>query len=324
MRGLRTIGLWAVTLLTVLAVSAAQAQSDFPNKPVRIVVGFTPGSVADITARVLGSRMGQILGQSVIVENKPGAGSNLAAEYVARSPKDGYTLFLPGSANIANAAINPNLSFDIIKDFAPIALVNAVSVILVVHPSLAVNNVKELIALAKSKPGELSYASTGVGSAPHFSGELFMQTTGTKLVHVPYQGSPQAATDLLAGRVQVMFSPATAVISLVQDGKLKLLASAGSKRPGILPDVPTMIESGMPDFDTAIWFGLAAPAGTPRDVIEKLSRAVREAVKSNEVVAAWRPQGVDPLEGGPDDMARLEASELKRWSVVATAAGLKK
>jgi tripartite-type tricarboxylate transporter receptor subunit TctC len=324
MRGLRTIGLWAVTLLTVLAVSAAQAQSDFPNKPVRIVVGFTPGSVADITARVLGSRMGQILGQSVIVENKPGAGSNLAAEYVARSPKDGYTLFLPGSANIANAAINPNLSFDIIKDFAPIALVNAVSVILVVHPSLAVHNVKELIALAKSKPGELSYASTGVGSAPHFSGELFMQTTGTKLVHVPYQGSPQAATDLLAGRVQVMFSPATAVISLVQDGKLKLLASAGSKRPGILPDVPTMIESGMPDFDTAIWFGLAAPAGTPRDVIEKLSRAVREAVKSNEVVAAWRPQGVDPLEGGPDDMARLEASELKRWSVVATAAGLKK
>jgi tripartite-type tricarboxylate transporter receptor subunit TctC len=316
--------LCAAILLTAWAGSTAQAQGDYPNKPVRIVVGFTPGSVADITARVLGARMGQILGQSVIVENKPGAGSNLAAEFVARSAKDGYTLFLPGSANIANAAINPNLSFDIIKDFAPIALVNAVSVILVVHPSLAVNNVKELTALAKSKPGELTYASTGIGSAPHFSGELFMQRTGTKLVHVPYQGSPQAATDLLAGRVQVMFSPATAVISLVQDGRLKLLASAGSKRPGILPDVPTMIESGMPDFDTAIWFGLAAPAGTPREVVDKLSRAVREAVKSNEVVAAWRPQGVDPVDGGPDDMARLETSELKRWSDVATAAGLKK
>ena len=140
----------------------------------------------------------------------------------------------------------------------------------------------------------------------------------------PIQGSPQAATDLLAGRVQVMFSPATAVISLVQDGKLKVLASAGSKRAGILPDLPTMIESGMPDFDTAIWFGLMAPAGTPREVIDKLSRAVREAVKSNEVVAAWRPQGVDPLDGGPDELARLIASELKRWGDVAAAAGLKK
>jgi tripartite-type tricarboxylate transporter receptor subunit TctC len=323
MRVLGRLGLWAVALL-LAAGSAAYAQSDYPNKPIRLVVGFTPGSVADITARVLGNRMGQILGQQIVVENRAGAASNLAAEFVARSAKDGYTLFLPGSANIANAAINPNLSFDIAKDFAPIALVNAVTVILAVHPSIAVNNVQELIAYAKSKPGELSYASTGLGSAPHFSGELFMQRTGTKLVHVPYPGSPQAATDLLAGRVQVMFSPATAVIALVQDGKLKVLASTGSKRAGVLPDVPTMIESGMADFDTAIWFGLTAPAGTPREVIEKLARAVREAVKSNEVVAAWRPQGVDPLDGGPDDLARLIASELKRWGDVATAAGLKK
>jgi tripartite-type tricarboxylate transporter receptor subunit TctC len=318
------MGLLAATLLAAFTGNTARAQSDYPNKPIRLVVGFTPGSVADITARVLGNRMGQILGQSIVVENRPGAGSNLAAEFVARSAKDGYTLFLPGSANIANAAINPNLPFDIAKDFAPVALVSAAAVILVVHPSLGVSNLQELIALAKSKPGELSYASTGIGSAPHFSGELFMQRTGAKLVHVPYQGSPQAATDLLAGRVQVMFSPATAVISLVQDGRLKVLASAGSKRPGILPDVPTMIESGMPDFDTAIWFGLMAPAGTPREVIDKLARTVREAVKSGDVVAAWRPQGVDPLDGGPDELAGLIASELKRWGDVATAAGLKK
>ena len=324
MRGLKTMGLLAAALLAAFAGNAARAQSDYPNKPIRMVVGFTPGSVADITARVLGNRMGQILGQSVVVENRPGAGSSLAAEFVARSAKDGYTLFLPGSANIANAAINPNLPFDIAKDFAPIGLVSAAAVILVVHPSLAVNNIQELIALAKSKPGELSYASTGIGSAPHFSGELFMQRTGTKLVHVPYQGSPQAATDLLAGRVQVMFSPATAVISLVQDGRLKVLASAGGKRPGILPEVPTMIESGMPDFDTAIWFGLMAPAGTPREAIDKLARGLREAVKSSDIVAAWRPQGVDPLDGGPDELARLIASELKRWGAVATAAGLKK
>jgi tripartite-type tricarboxylate transporter receptor subunit TctC len=319
MRGLRIV----VGALALFAgIVGAQAQSDFPNKPIHLVVGFTPGSVADITARVLGNKMGQLLGQQFVVENRVGAGSSLAAEYVARAPKDGYTLYLPGSANIANAAINPKLPFDIIKDFAPIGLVNSAAVILVVHPSLNVNNVQELIALVKSKPGELSYASTGIGSAPHFSGELFMQRTGTKLVHVPYPGSPQAATDLLAGRVQIMFSPATAVIALVNAGKLKVLASTGAKRPGILPDVPTMIESGMPDFDTAIWFGLTAPAGTPAAVVGKLAPALREAVKAPEVVAAWRPQGVDPLDGGADALAKLNATELKRWTEVAAAAGL--
>jgi tripartite-type tricarboxylate transporter receptor subunit TctC len=310
--------------VTLVAAATAQAQDDYPNKPVHLVVGFTPGSVADITARVVGNKMGQLLGQQFVIENKVGAGSSIAAEYVARSPKDGYTLYLPGSANIANAAINPKLSFDIIRDFAPIGLVNSAAVILVVHPSLAVDNVQELIALLKSKPGELSYISTGIGSAPHFSAELFMQRTGTKMVHVPYPGSPQAATDLLAGRVQIMFSPATAVIALVKAGKLKLLASTGAKRPAIVPNVPTMIESGMPDFDTAIWFGLTAPAGTPKPVIDKLAAALHETVRAPEVIAAWRPQGVDPLDGGPDALAKLNATELKRWTDVATAAGLKK
>ena len=304
--------------------SVARAQSDYPNKPVRLVVGFTPGSVADITARVVGNRMGQLLGQQFVIENKPGAASNLAAEFVARAPKDGYTLFLPGSVNANNAAMLPNLTFDIARDFAPVALINEVAVILVVHPSVGVNNVQELIALARSKPGELTYASTGIGSAPHMSGELFMQNTGTKLVHVPYQGSPQAATDLLAGRVQVMFSPATAVISLVKSGQLKVLAASTAKRASILPDVPTMIEAGMPGFVTSIWFGLSAPAGTLADVVGKLSRAAQEAVKSADVIAAWGPQGVDPMPGGPEDYARFMASELKRWGEVASAAGLKK
>ena len=323
MRALRRLGSWAVTLL-LAAGSIAQAQSDYPNKPVRLIVGFTPGSSADITARVLGNKMSQILGQSIVVEARPGAGSNIAAEFVARAPKDGYTLFLGASANVTNAALNPNLPFDLAKDFAPIELVSTAAVILVVHPSVAANNVKELIALAKGKPGELIYASTGIGSAPHLSGELFQQTAGVKLVHVPYQGSPQAATDLLAGRVQVMFSPATAVISLVQTDKLKVLGSATAKRTGILPDVPTMIEAGMADFETSIWFGLMAPAGTPREVTDKLGKAVREAVQSPEVVNAWRPQGIDPISGGPDQFARYIASELKRWGDVATAAGLKK
>jgi tripartite-type tricarboxylate transporter receptor subunit TctC len=318
----------AVLIASVLAfgaaASSAHAQADYPNRPVRLVVGFTPGSSADITARILGNRLGQILGQQIVVESKPGAGSNLAAEFVARAPKDGYTLFLGASANVTNAAINPKLPFDIAKDFVPIALVSTAAVILVVHPSINVGSVQELIALAKSKPGELIYASTGIGSAPHLSGELFMQRAGVKLVHVPYQGSPQAATDLLAGRVQVMFSPATAVVSLVQSNQLKVLASATAKRAGILPNVPTMIEMGMPDFETSIWFGVMAPAGTPREIIDKLQRAVNEAVRSEEVINAWRPQGIDPLSGGSEQFARYIASELQRWGDVATAAGLKK
>ena len=325
MTGMKYLAAAAVALFAaMLAVPAAQAQSDYPNKPIRLVVGFIPGSSADITARVLGSRMSQILGQQIVVETKPGAGSSLAAEFVVRSPKDGYTLFMASSANITNAAINPNLPFDVAKDLAPIALINTAAVILVVHPATGVNNVQELIALAKSKPDGLTYASTGVGTAPHLSGELFNMRTGAKVLHVPYQGSPQAATDLIAGRVNMMFSPASAVVSQVQSGTLKVLGSATGKRTGILPDVPTMAEAGMPDFETSIWFGLTAPAGTPRDIIDKLARAVSEATKSPEVVNAWRPQGIDPLSGGPEEFARHIASESKRWGEVAAAAGLKK
>jgi len=316
----------AIASLVLASVSApaALSQSDYPNRPIRLIVGFIPGSAADITARVLGQRMGQILGQQFVIEGKPGAGSSLAAEFVAHSAKDGYTLFIASSANITNAAINPNLPFDMIKDFAPIALINTAAVILVVPPSTGVKSVPELIALARSKPGEVLYASTGVGTAPHLSGELFSMRTGVKLVHVPYQGSPQAATDLLAGRVTMMFSPASAVISQVEKGSLRALASAASKRPAILPNLPTMAEAGMPDFDTSIWFGLMAPAGTPRDLIDKLARAAREALATSEVVTAWGPQGIDPLSGGPEEFARHIESESKRWSEAAQAAGLKK
>jgi len=329
MQGLKRIAaaigvLMGALWVAVTFVPGAQAQSDYPNKPVRLVVGFIPGSSADITARVLGNRMGQILGQTVVVENKAGAGSSLAAEYVARSPSDGYTLFIASSANITNEAINPNLSFKMAKDFAPVALINTAAVILVVHPSLGVGSLKELIDLAKKKPDALNYASTGVGTAPHLSGELFNMRNGTKLVHVPYQGSPQAATDLIAGRVGLMFSPASAVISQVQSGALKVLASATAKRPGILPNTPTMAEAGMPDFETSIWFGLVAPAGTPKEIVDKLAKAVSEASTSSEVVASWKPQGIDPISGGPDVFGRHIANESKRWGEVAAAAGLKK
>jgi tripartite-type tricarboxylate transporter receptor subunit TctC len=312
-------------LLAMLAAGAmsASAQADYPSKPTRLIVGYPAGTMADVASRVMVNRMNQTIGQQIVIENKPGAGSNLAAEMSARAPKDGYTLYLGASANVANAAMNAKLPFDVEKDFAPVALAGAAAVVLVVNPSIGVNSVPELVALAKAKPGELNYASVGIGSALHLSAELLVQRAGIKLVHVPYQGSPQAVTDLVAGRTQLMFAPAASVVPLIQSGKLKVLASATGRRTGILPDVPTMAEIGMSDFDTSIWFGVEAPAGTPRGVIDKLEHAVREAVRSPEVVNAWRSQGVDPLDGGPDDYARLIASELKRWGAVATAAGLK-
>jgi tripartite-type tricarboxylate transporter receptor subunit TctC len=314
--------------ITVLAVALALAPlalraDDYPNRPVRLVVGFIPGSAADITARLLANHMSQTLGQQVVVETKPGAGSSLAAEYVARAPKDGYILFLGSSANLTNAAINANLSFDMVKDFSPVALATTAAVILVVHPSTGAKSLAELIALAKAQPGML-YASTGVGTAPHLSGEMFAMRIGVKLVHVPYQGSPQAVTDLLAGRTAMMFSPASAVLPHVEAGKLIALASATANRPSAAPDLPTMAEAGMSDFDTSIWFGLMAPAGTPREVIDKLAGAVREAMQSNDAKATLRAQGFDALSGGPEEFARSMEREIARWNEVARAAGLKK
>jgi tripartite-type tricarboxylate transporter receptor subunit TctC len=310
-------------LSTILSSSLALAQDAYPSRPVHLVIGFPPGAAADVTSRVLGNGMGQILGQQIVIENKPGAGSSIAAEYASHAANDGYTILLGSSSNISNQVINPNLSFDMVRDFAPIAPVASVTVVLVVNPSTNVHSVDELIALAKSKPGAVLYASVGVGSAPHFAAELFSQRAGVKLVHVPYQGSPQAIADLIAGRTMMMFSPASTVVGQIAAGKLTALASASSKRPSILPDLPTMAEAGMPDFDTGIWFGLMAPKGTPQMVIDKLAGAVQKAMHTPEAVEILRKQGIEPLNGGPDALKRFIETELARWSDVARAAGLK-
>jgi tripartite-type tricarboxylate transporter receptor subunit TctC len=323
MRGLIRFGVAIASLAFAGSIATQLRADDYPNKPVRLIVGFIPGSAADITARVLGGRMSQILGQQFVVETKPGAGSSIAADFAAHTAPDGYTLFLGSSANITNSALNSKLT-DISKDLAPIALATTVPVILVVHPSSGINSVAELIARAKSKPGEVLYASTGVGTAPHLAAELFAQRAGVTLVHVPYQGSPQAVTDLLAGRTTMMFSPASAVLGNVEAGKLKALASAAVKRPAVAPNIPTMAEAGMPDFDTSIWFGLMAPNGTPREVIDKLMRTLHEAQASSEAQAALRTNGFDMITGGPAEFAQMMQSESKRWVQVATAAGLKK
>jgi tripartite-type tricarboxylate transporter receptor subunit TctC len=312
-----------VVLAAILAAQSAQAQ-DYPNRPVHVIVGFTPGTAADITARVVGQRMSTALGQQIIVENKPGAGSNLAAEFVARAPKDGYTLLTAAISNSINAVVTTNPTFNFPGDLAPIIRLTTAANILVVHPSIGVKSVKELIELAKAKPDELTFGSSGVATGTHLSGELFKVMAGVKMVHVPYPGSPQAVTDLLAGRIQLYFAPATSVVQHIREGKLVGLASTEAKRTAVAPDLPTMSEAGLPGFDTGLWFGLMAPAGTPKDVIEKVNRVANEAIKADEVVKALNPQGLDLIGGRADEFGSFLDSEAKRWATVSQAAGLRK
>jgi tripartite-type tricarboxylate transporter receptor subunit TctC len=323
MHRVRTVAALAALLCGLLPL-VAQAQGDYPSRPVRVLVGFGPGSSADLSARILAQRLSQTLGQQFVVENRAGAGSNIATEAVARAAKDGYTLFVGTVANTINVSLAPNTSFDFQKDLAPIALVSTLPNVLVVHPSTGARTVPELVALAKAKPGELSFASSGVGTSPHLSGELFNVMAGVKLVHVPYQGSAQAVTDLLAGRTAAMFSPASTVLQHVKEGKLTALASTQLKRAGSAPELPTMDEAGLKGFDTGVWFGLMAPAGTPKEIVDKLAQAVNEALKNDEVLARLHQQGIDPLGGTPDEFTRYIGSEVKKWADVASAAGLKK
>ncbi|MGA8610585.1 MAG: tripartite tricarboxylate transporter substrate-binding protein [Xanthobacteraceae bacterium] len=265
----------------------------------------------------------RILGQQIVVENKPGAGSSIAAEYVAHATKDGYTAFLATLSIITNQIINPNAAINLLKDFAPVALLEQGAVVLVVDPASNIHSVEELIALAKSKPGQVLDA-TVIGSLPHFATELFAQRAGIKLTHVPYPGSPQTVIDVMAGRATMTFSPASTVVGQIAAGKIRPLATAAKKRAAALPDVPTMAEAGMPDFDTSLWFGLLAPAGTPRPAIDKLSVAARQAMHTPQAMASLSKQGYEPLDAGPDEFAAYMRSEIARWTDVARNAGLLK
>jgi tripartite-type tricarboxylate transporter receptor subunit TctC len=310
--------------LAALIASPAIAQDDFPNRPIKLVVGFPAGASGDLLSRAVGAKLSQTMGQQIVVENRPGASSSIAAEAAARAPKDGYTLFLGTVANVVNAAITPNLTFDFATDFAPIGLAATVPVMLVVHPSINVTSLKELIALAKSKPGEILYASSGVATTPHLAGALLNAQAGIQMRHVPYQGAPPAVTDLIAGRTHVMFSSAATVWPHVQAGKLKALAWAAPKRSAIAPDLPTVAELGMPDLDASIWFGLMAPVGTPQSVLDKLGRELNAGLKSPDLLEVLKKQGYEPLGGTPADFTRYIDAELKKWKAAANLAGVKK
>ncbi len=316
---------WIIAVAAaLLAPAAAWAQDTYPSRPVRLLVGVAPGSTADISLRLLAQKFSQILGGQFVVENRTGAGTGLAAQMVVQSPKDGYTLMYGGSANTVNATLSPNLTFDFAKDLDPVARIAAVPNILIVHPSLGVNSVAELIALAKSKPGEIFYASSGVGTSPHLSAELFNLMAGVKLSHIPYQGSSQGINDVLAGRVPVMFAPASTALPHVRSKALIALASTHAQRLKMMPELPTMSEAGLQGFETGVWNGLLAPAGTPRPVVDRLQQAASETLKSEDFLKALDANGIIPFPGSPEEMGIFIRSEIEKWGKVVVAAGMLK
>ena len=310
-------------VLVALSVfpNVALGQS-YPTSPIHIVVGFGPGSVADVVARVVGKQMEQRLGQPVVVDSKPGNSSMIAAESVVRASADGYTLFMATVAQTINPAFTRS-NFSLSGDMAPIALLGVVPNVLVAHPSVAANNVAELVAAAKAKPESFAFGTSGAGTASHLAAELFNLKAGTKILPVHYQGgSNQAMSDLLAGRITLMFNVAATLAPHVESGGLKALGMAQPKRAAILPKVPTMAEQGMAGFDAGIWIGLLAPAATPRPIIEQLSLAANEALKSEAVGTAMKAQGIDVLGGTPQQFAEFIRADTERWVNVVKAAGL--
>jgi tripartite-type tricarboxylate transporter receptor subunit TctC len=308
--------LLAATLTVLSAPALAQT---YPASPIRILVGFGPGSTADTLARLVGKHMEQAFGQPVVVENRPGNSSMIAAETVARAAPDGYTLFMATVAQTLNPAQTKS-GFDLSKQMAPVALLGVMPNMLVAHPDVPVKSLKELVALAKAKPDSLTFGTSGAGTASHLAAELFNQKAGTKIVAAHYQGgSNQALTDLLAGRITLMFNVAATLAPHVKAGKLKAIAVAQPKRAGIMPDLPTMDEAGMPGFDAGIWIGLLAPAGTPPDVIEKLSKAANDALKTEMVTKAMAAQGIDTLGGAPKEFEAFIRADIGKWNTLIAA-----
>jgi tripartite-type tricarboxylate transporter receptor subunit TctC len=299
-----------------VAGAASVAAQTYPSQPIKVLVGFGPGSAADILARLVGKQMESGLGQPVVVENRPGNSSMIAAETVARAPADGYTLFMATIANTLNPAETKS-NFNLGRDLAPIALLGIVPNVLVAHPSVPANNLQELIVLAKSKPESLTFGSSGYATASYMAAELFNADAGTKIVMVPYQGgSNQAVSDLLSGRITLMFNVAATLAPHVEAGKLKAFAVAQSKRASIMPDVPTLAEAGMRGYDAGIWIGLLAPVATQPAIIEKLSGAANDALNTATVRTALKRQGTDPLGGTPKEFADFIRADIEKWVAV--------
>lgn len=313
--------LLAVTLLFPRALAA---QTDtYPSRPIKVVVAFTAGGTTDIIARIVGKKLTDAWGQQVIIDNRPGAGGNLGSNVVAKSPPDGYTLLIGSVGPLAiNATLYPNMPYDHLKDFVPICLVASVPNMLVVHPSVPVHSVKDLVDLARAKPGTLNYGSTGNGTTGHLSGELLNERAGINLVHVPYRGAT-AVTDLLGGQVQLMFATIPSVIQHVRAGNLRAIAVTSSRRSPALPEIPTIAESGYPDFEAGSWFGFVAPTGTPEPIVRKLHAQIAGIVRMPDINEQLASQGADPVGSTPEEFGQYMRSETEKWAKVVKASGIR-
>ena len=311
------VGLW----LTLVGVTS-HAQ-EYPAKPVRIVVPFAAGGPADIYARFIGQRLQDALGQNFIVDNRPGAGAIIGTDAVAKSAPDGYTLLMMSNTHTVNESLIPNKPYQLLRDFVPVAPINSSDLVLVVHPSVPVNNLTELLQLAKAKPKELNYASSGNGTPYHMAGELFKAMAGVDIVHVPYKGSSGARTDVLGGQVQMMFDAVPTMSDHVRSGKVKAVGTTGEKRSVVLPNVPTMAEAGVPGYDAVIWLGIMAPKNTPREIVNRLSAEITKITSRPDVREGWAKQGALAMTMTPDEFARFMSSDIAKWERIVKISGAK-
>jgi tripartite-type tricarboxylate transporter receptor subunit TctC len=313
----------ALGLLAACALPTASAQP-YPSKPVRIVVPFSPGGIADNSARVISDRLGARLGQSVLVDNRPGASGNIGTEQVAKSAPDGYTLLLGYDGTmVVNPHVYAKLGFDTLRDFEPVTKLGDAAVIIVAHPSTPANNVRELIALAKAKPGSLTYGSAGTGSSAHLACELLAQRAGIDMIHVPYKGGGQAITDVVGGQIPLVCTAIATSQQFLKSGKLKGIGLSSAKRSPVLPDVPTFVESGFPDLAVYSWVGILAPAKTPRPIVERLQKEIAAVLQTPEVRERYAVLGIDPVGNTPDEYAAQIRADLARWEPVVKKANIR-
>ena len=316
-----TIRIFALVALALCA-SIADAQN-YPFKPVRVVVSFPPGSGADIVARTIAPRLTETFGQQFVVDNRAGASGNLGAEVAARAAPDGYTLLFTPASVASSQSLYQKLGYSLEKDLDPISMIASAPFVLVVHPSLPVRTVKDLIAMAKAKPGQLFYASTGNGGSPHLATELFKMQAKIDIVHIPYKGTPPAVTDLIAGQVSMMFANTLSVLPYVNSGRLRALAISSAKRSAAAPALPTIAESGMPGFEASTWFGMLAPAGTPRDIITRLTSELRKIVQMKNVNDSLIAQGADPIGSTAEEFQARISADIDKWARTIKAAGVR-
>jgi len=305
----------------LLCAAAAALAQTYPARPVRLVVGFPPGGGVDINARMLAPKLAEYLGQQVIVDNKPGASTNIANEFVAKAAPDGHTLLINTAAIAINMSLFRNLPFDTLRDFAPVSLFSESPNVLVVTSKLEAKSVKDLVALARSSPGKLNYSSAGVGTTQHLAAELFKLRTGTFIVHIPYKGSSPSLTALVAGEVELSFANIPAIRGHVTAGRMRALATAAPRRDPQLPDVPTMKEAGVEDVEVAVWYGIFAPAKTPREIVQTLAGHVQRATRDPEVRKRMVEQGADPVGSTPEEFGKLLREEVARWAEVVKVSG---